>query len=148
MHVGLRIFASWALQGNISKGISFFYMKLGGQSRCLSTFSPTKSSWWVKPKWLWLLDVHSAGWEASVLMSWLHLFPVPRANRSLKFPVNLIDSNLLLFPRKNSFLILQMENIEQWLPFWQNPGVVSVWKPSSAQLYWWKKELCPLLGYF
>lgn len=32
-------------------------------------------------------------------------------------------------------------------PFWQNPDVVSIWKPSSAQLDWWKKEqFFPLLG--
>lgn len=50
------------------------------------------------------------------MMSSLHLrclFPVPcaGAKTSLKFPVNLTDPNLLLFPRKNRFSTLQMENV-------------------------------------
>lgn len=66
MHVGLRIFASWAVQGNISKAISCFSNEVGGQSRCLSTFSPRNTSWWVKPKGLWFLEGSlwkCAGWK-------------------------------------------------------------------------------------
>lgn len=67
MHVGLRIFASWAVQGNVSKAISCFSNEVGGQSRCLSTFSPRNTSWWVKPECLWLLEGSlwkCAGWKS------------------------------------------------------------------------------------
>lgn len=122
MHVGLRIFASWALQGNISKAISCFSYEVGGKSRCLSISSPRNTSWWVKLKCLWLLEGSlwkCAGCKASSQVPLL--VSCASANTSLKFPVNLTDSKLTLFLRKNSSPTLQMENVKQWLPLKTKP---------------------------
>lgn len=59
--------------------------------------------------------------ESSLHLRCLFLVTCASANTSLKFPVNLTDSNLILFLRRNSFPTLQMENVEQWLPLKTKP---------------------------